>query len=44
MVENAPDAVPMSAGETVLVTDLVTAGMASARPRPMMIIGTSMER
>jgi hypothetical protein len=31
-VVNAADAVPMSAGGTVLVTDLVTAGMASANP------------
>jgi hypothetical protein len=39
MVVNAPDAVPMSAGGTVLVTDLVAAGMASASPAPMMVIG-----
>jgi len=39
MVVKAPDAVPMSAGGTVLVTDLVTAGMASASPVPMMVIG-----
>ena len=39
MVVNAPDAVPMSSGGTVLVTDLVTAGMASASPAPAMVIG-----
>ena len=39
IVVNAPDAVPMSAGGTVLVTDLVTAGMASANPTPMRVIG-----
>jgi hypothetical protein len=39
MEVNAPDAVPMSSGGTVLVTDLVTAGMASARPAPTMVIG-----
>ena len=39
MVVKAPDAVPISAGGTVLVTDLVTAGIASASPIPIMVIG-----
>ena len=41
MVVNAAEAVPMSAGGTVLVTDLVTAGMASANPTPMRVIGVT---
>jgi hypothetical protein len=38
MVVYAPDAVPMSAAGVVLVTALVIAGMAAAKPAPIMLI------
>ncbi len=41
---NAADAVPIAAGGTVLVTDLVTAGLESASPTPMRIIGVTSAR
>jgi len=39
MVLYAPDALPRSDGGVVLVTDLVIAGIAIAKPTPIMLIG-----